>query len=162
MDTSPDHRSFVELARLVGGQPGWRPIGQILVDLGHLDQAGLSAALRAYRETAAPVGLLTYLVDRGDLTAGQALHALTEQVMSGYLPALARGWQAEREMRARVEQLEGELRQAYSTALQTVATLQDQFQRLSGQLELERQRAAALAREVRDLRLQLREAQRKR
>ena len=91
-----NHLMFAEFARLVENQPGWRRIGQILIDLGYLDAARLDAALAAYRRQSAPVGLLNCLIERGDISEKQALTALTEQIMVHYLPALATSLQRER------------------------------------------------------------------
>ena len=155
-----NHLMFAEFARLVENQPGWRRIGQILIDLGYLDAARLDAALAAYRRQSAPVGLLKCLIERGDISEKQALTALTEQIMVHYLPAMATSLQRERQAAGESERLRQELTDSYRSALQTTAALNEQVQHLSQLLQMQRHRTAELERELAEARRALSHKQR--
>lgn len=98
--------------------PGWRRIGEILIDLGFATAAqvdeGLATQARRASEGRPPTGLLEILEEAGAITPFQAQQALNYQIASVYLPALMQA------MADRDQALE-ELRTAYRASLSTVA-----------------------------------------
>jgi uncharacterized protein YkwD len=134
------------VGELVEAQPGWRRIGQILIDLDYLEQRGLDAALaeQSRRGPHRPIGLLDLLVEQGAITPDQARHALTEQILTQYLPALAASLQRERRLAAEAAATREELDASYSTALRTIAALQEQEQELRHLVTTQADRLSAL------------------
>lgn len=147
---TPPVTTLNELADLVEAQPGWRRIGQILIDLGYLTADRLDAALaEQYRRgPGAPTGLLDLLVARGAITDEQARAALTQQILTQYLPALGASLHRERRLAGAAEAARQELADSYGTALRTIATLNEEVERLSGQVGLQRQRIGELEAEL--------------
>lgn len=98
--------------------PGWRRIGDILVELGYATPEQVVEGLKAQRRLIVrqkkTVGLLEALQDTGVLTAAQAQHALNHQIAQCYLPALATAI-TEREKAL------AELRSTYQQSLQMIA-----------------------------------------
>lgn len=129
MNAAPPREQLTQLAALVEALPGWRRVGQVLIDAGFLDQPGLDAALAAQsqRRAVAPIGLLDLLVEQGTLTAEQARQALTEQILTQYLPALGASLQREKLAVAEAEAARRELAESYSIALRTIAGLNAQI-----------------------------------
>jgi hypothetical protein len=65
MVLGPSPVALTQLSQLVEAQPGWRRIGQILLDLGSLNQAQLDGALAAQYQRSPPIGLLDLLTRAG-------------------------------------------------------------------------------------------------
>lgn len=133
----PPIQEVSQYSRLVETLPGWRRIGEILVDLSLVTEVQVQTALtdqaRPPSPAGASAGLLDILLTRGDLTPQQAMHALTHQIMHYFLPFL--GHALADSQRAREE-----LADTYRRSLQSLAaqaeTIHAQEERI---LELRRE-----------------------
>ena len=126
----PPVNQLTHYRELVEQLPGWRRIGDILVELGYVtpDQiaAGLEAQRRLAKERGTSIGLLEVLQETEVITGLQAQHALGYQIANCYLPALAQALAAR-------DQAVNELHASYQQSLQTIASYAEQANRAQQQ-----------------------------
>lgn len=153
MSTSPDARpaglptleSMSQYLSVVENLPGWRRIGDVLVDLGYLTEDQIATGLKAQRRLIVSrqqsTGLLEVLQDLGLITAAQAQNALGYQIANFYLPALAQALQSR-------DQAIDELRQTYQLSLQTIAAYAEEASRVQSEASELRSRVSSLEAEL--------------
>ena len=138
---SPDQLS--QYLRIIEQLPGWRRVGDILIELGYTtpDQIaeGLEAQRRLVAERKQSIGLLDVLQEIRVITPEQAQHALSYQIANCYLPALAQA------LAARDHAIE-ELRATYQQSLQTIAAYSEEASRARQQIVELRHRLTELRR----------------
>lgn len=128
--TSPPERkaplpSLDQLAayqRLVEQLPGWKRVGEILVELGRLSPEQLNEGLKAQRRAIVTrqrsVRLLDVLVEIGLLTPAAAQETLNYQILTFYLPALGQA--------IKTRDALADLRETYQHSLQMIAAYAEQ------------------------------------
>lgn len=147
MQALPPIEDVARFAKLVESLPGWRKIGDILVDLGHLTDEQLANALERQRGRGAsgqPIGLLDLLIESDDIDLAQANDALQYQVLRYFLPALARALNE-------AHQARDELSQAYRRSLTALAAQSETISIQEHRISELRREVAALRQDVRAL-----------
>lgn len=149
--SSPNLPTVDEISRyahLVESLPGWRRIGEILVELRLATVQQINEALAAQRsaqQSGGPAaGLLDILIDRGIISLQQAKDTLNYQIMRYFLPTLGRAL-------TEAEQTHDELADTYRRSLSSLAAQSETIRHQEDVITNLRKELAALRGELRSL-----------
>lgn len=148
----PTVDEFSRFAHLVESLPGWRRIGEILVDLRLTTVQRINEALAAQRsaqQSSGPAsGLLDILIERGIISPQQAKDALNYQIMRYFLPTLGRAL-------TEAEQTRDELADTYRRSLSSLAAQSETIREQDEVIGNLRKELAAVRGELRSLQREL-------
>lgn len=148
----PDLEEISQYTHLVESLPGWRRIGEILVDLGSASVQQINEALAAQRSaqqsSKRASGLLDILIEQGIISPQQAQAALNYQIMRYFLPTLGRAL-------AEAEQTRDELADTYRRSLSSLAAQSETIREQEEVISNLRKELAAVRGELRSLQREL-------
>lgn len=153
----PTVDEIARYAHLVESLPGWRRIGEILVDLRltttHFINEALAAQRAAQKSSGHAAGLLDILIERKVISPQQAKDALNYQIMRYFLPMLGRAL-------TEAEHTRDELADTYRRSLSSLAAQSETIRQQDDVISGLRKEIATLKGELRNLQREMSRNQR--